>query len=434
MMKAKLYLSLSLLYALLISTTWIFSGNSSNIISPEVAFLSSAKGRPLTTQTQNWTIVTVDSTADVGRYNALAVDSLGRPHISYYDKDSKDLKYARWTGSSWQIQVVDSTGDVGASNSIALDATNHPHISYVDNTNYALKYAWWNGSNWQIQTVVIVGGLGNFPTSIAVDQDGNAHIAYGDYNYLRLKYARWTGSIWEIQTVENAQSYDVSLALDNNNRPHIAYDKGTLLRYALREGATWQIETVTYLANPGEATTGDLSLVLDDTGNPHIAYVFKVDSGTSRLRYTHKVGNNWEDQAVDFESGVHTGLGASIALDENRRPHISYRNHLRVLKYAYFTGSNWTIQTIQNNVCFAGCDNPLALDANGNPHISFYEYNVFPYVPPKLKYATISQEPPTPTPTSTPTATPTSTPTVTPSPTPTPGPMDKFIYLPLVLK
>lgn len=272
MMKAKLYLSLSLLCAL-ISTNWIFSGSSGNIISPAVALPSSAKGHHLTIQTQNWTIVTVDSTADVGRYNALAVDSLGRPHISYYDQNSKDLKYARWTGNSWQIQVVDNIGDVGASNSIALDAADNPHISYVDNTNYALKYARWNGSDWQIQTVVIVGGLGNFPTSVAVDQDGNAHIAYSDYNYLRLKYAHWTGSIWEIQTVENAQSYDVSLTLDNNDRPRIAYDKGILLRYALREGATWQIETVTNLANPGQGTTGDLSLILDDTGSPHIAYV-----------------------------------------------------------------------------------------------------------------------------------------------------------------
>lgn len=403
-MKAKFYLSLSLLCALFISTTWISSGDSGNISSTVIALPSTAKDPHITTQIQNWMIATVDSAADVGRYNALAVDSLGRPHISYYDQYNKDLKYARWTGSSWQIQVVDSIGDVGAYNSIALDAANNTHISYVDSTNCDLKYAWWSGSSWQIQIVDSISTMycSGFPISVAVEQNGNAHIAYSDNNYFRLKYARWTGSTWQVETLEGAQSYDVSLALDSSNRPHIVYDNGIMLRYALREGNAWQIVSLTNFANPGQGSVGDLSLALDDGGSPHIAYKFKVDRGTSGLRYIYKSGNKWEDQAVDFEPGVHTGSSVSIALDESGRPHISYRNHLRDLKYAYFTGSNWIKQTIQSNVCFGGCDTPLALDANGNPHISFYEYNISPYVQPKLKYATRS--------------------------------LPKFIYLPLVLR
>jgi hypothetical protein len=69
------------------------------------------------------------------------LDSGGKPHISYYDYTSVNLKYARWTGSAWSVETVDSTGDVGDYTSLALDSEDRPHISYYDYTNKNLKYA-----------------------------------------------------------------------------------------------------------------------------------------------------------------------------------------------------------------------------------------------------------------------------------------------------
>jgi hypothetical protein len=78
----------------------------------------------------------------VGCYNSIALDSRDMPHISYYDSEKNDLKYAYKNSFGWRIQTVDSKEDVGLYTAIALDSNGNPHISYYDETNNDLKYAY----------------------------------------------------------------------------------------------------------------------------------------------------------------------------------------------------------------------------------------------------------------------------------------------------
>ena len=89
----------------------------------------------------NTEIEIVDPNTSVSQNTSIALDSHGRPHIAYYDKSKKDLKYARWTGTTWVITTIDSTGDVGKYASLALDSHDLAHISYYDSTHASLKYA-----------------------------------------------------------------------------------------------------------------------------------------------------------------------------------------------------------------------------------------------------------------------------------------------------
>jgi hypothetical protein len=74
-------------------------------------------------------------------------------------------------------------------------------------------------------------------------------------------------------------------------------------------------------------------------------------------------------------------------LDSNNNPHISYYDSTNGdLRYARWTGSSWSIETVDStgNV---GTSTSLALDSNDKPHISYQDYTNF-----NLKYAATSNE------------------------------------------
>lgn len=88
--------------------------------------------------TQWNTQASIDTGAD---YMDMALDSADYPHISYFNANGSDLKYAVYDGATWQMETVDDIGTVGMYTSIAVDSRDKPHISYYDDTNDELKYA-----------------------------------------------------------------------------------------------------------------------------------------------------------------------------------------------------------------------------------------------------------------------------------------------------
>jgi hypothetical protein len=346
----------------------------------------------------DWRVETVDSEGDVGYDSSLAIDAQGRPHVSYYDATSANLKYAFRDGFAWQVKVVDSTGAVGSSSSLALDTAGHPHISY--NSDRGLRYAWFNGTIWQVETVGYDEHSGH-GTSLALDSEGKPHISYffrdRENNEGHLRYAHWSGEKWHVETIDKEPGYysaaHSSLALDAENRPHICYSsrisksiKEEALLYAHFDGTAWNLEVV----DDEIPYTADSSLVVDAEGRPHISYRMQAVYGEDhKLKYFHRDDAGWHSETVDssiypidLDGGTAPSF-TSLALDSAGQPHIVFNRHPfekgrspdarpNDLMYAHHDGIGWRIETVSSGTGFAYWVS-LALDSDDQAHITCYD-------------------------------------------------------------
>ncbi len=76
--------------------------------------------------------------------------------------------------------------------------------------------------------------------------------------------------------------------------------------------------------------------------------------------------STWTISSIEYNS-----YDPSLALDSNGQPHISYKDQQNDdLKYAVWQGNSWTTTTVDSKY-YAGYSPSLALDSNGQPHISY---------------------------------------------------------------
>ena len=330
-----------------------------------------------------WNIQVVDdgqngATGYPGHFSSLALDTNGRPHISYTDDKDRVLKYAYWNGTQWLNQVVDNAY-IKSPTSIALDAQNRPHISYSYNNspaNCMLRYATWNGTSWVKEDIDPIAAFEEVHNTIALDANGNPHIAYLSDANQHLRYAFKNSNGWNkiaMPTTLSQHAWYPSIALDRNSKAYISfyeYNKG--LRLASYDG-NWNVETIDSKGNYLSA------LIFDSSNQPHISY---YDNTAKDLRYAYKNGTTWLNVLVDSSGDV--GKFNSMALDRQGRPHIAYTKYngsrtLRdELKYAYYNGSSWTIESVDNNVYGFGQNTAyvsMKLDGSDSPHISYLYYS-----------------------------------------------------------
>jgi hypothetical protein len=187
-----------------------------------------------------WQTETVDSAGNTGLYTSLALDMEDHPHISYYEYNNADLRYAYHDGSAWTTDTVEGSGTVGTYTSLVLDSAGQPHIGYcgvaamVPSSITLIKYATYDGSAWVTETVASAGDGGGY-TSLALDSGDGPHLGYFHGSAADLMYAYRDGGGWLTETVDSAGDGGgyVSLALDGNNYPHISYytSRGHKLRF-----------------------------------------------------------------------------------------------------------------------------------------------------------------------------------------------------------
>ena len=202
---------------------------------------------------QTWYVETIDHHMHTGKFNSLALDANGNPHIAYSQVEAGDLRAAQWDGTHWQFGTADARRThndyVGIGNSIALDSDGSPCIAYFDTTARTVKYAWQKEGVWQTEVVDQLWGLWVFNdrVSLKLDSHNKPHIAYFDHGLGALKYASKDEKGWHNEVVENRGHVGgyPSLELGQGDRPYIAF-------YDLNEG---QIRLAEHDPNPTPSPT-----------------------------------------------------------------------------------------------------------------------------------------------------------------------------------
>jgi hypothetical protein len=283
-------------------------------------------------------------------------------------------------GGTWVVETVDNTGDVGAFSSLALEPSEPytPHVSYLDATTQSLKHAWLSGTAWISETVD--DGCGRTSIALVPTAPHTPVISY-DGCERHTKLAWLEAADWVSNTVPGLDAGGASLALEPTRpyTPHISYYwilNAQSLFHAYLSGSTWLSATWNYepVEPAGSKVGWSSSLALESTYpyTPHISYRSRI--GDSDLRYAWLSGTVWLTRTVDSVGDV--GKHTSLALDGNRKPHISYFDDTKnALKYAWLSGTTWFSQTVDNigEPPYDRGRSSLELDQSDVPYVSYYD-------------------------------------------------------------
>jgi hypothetical protein len=323
-----------------------------------------------------WLIETVDGSCST--FPSLALDSTGSPCVAY------DQKYARKSAAgSWSAESIPSPNGNGGYFSLALDSSNLPHVTYnyCSSTPFTIDYSWKTSPTaWQSRVA-----SGNYiainDSSVAIDKNGYPHIGYfasepGGYYYV---HAWQDGSGWHYENIVPVQlafqtsdstatcNYDGSLALDNSGNagnPGLVYldyyDGALMYTHKSSNSGSWstpeKVDSIPQKSNGwNDGFTIERPCLAYNGTNPCIAYYEEISSSSNEqesqgcLKYACKPGNSgWQPQTVDSSSS-RIGLYASLALDASGNPYVSYYDGINQhLRFAHEDNTGWHTQTIDS--------------------------------------------------------------------------------------
>jgi len=307
--------------------------------------------------------------------SSLAVDSEGRPHISYvevgYRTFSSRLRYAaELEPGLWQFETLTNWGDlVGDATSLVLDDEGNPHIAFTHNGR--LTYARRIDGSWQIDGVDGVLSSGDALVLI-LDSAWQPQIVSSGGG---IVHANRTEQGWQSSEIPipGADNRFLALALDKDDRPHVGFMSEFMdpaevvhgiLHYAYLQDDVWYTEDADYGGGGWYP-----ALALDSMGRAHFSYQsggYDEFGGNYQLSYAQRTTaapapGEWQIEEIDMDDEGESML----LLDEDGRPHISYTTYDRM--YATKGEAGW--QTLEVDYRFGKCisDELWELDSIGRP-------------------------------------------------------------------
>ena len=263
-----------------------------------------------------------------GAHSDIALDSDGKPHISYIDTNEQsegvgNLRYAHHDGSTWITSTIDAGGTIGGFTSIALDDNDVPWISYFDTDDTAwsasgqLRLATKEDGVWTHSYQDNGAGKGS---EVGIDSGGVAYVAYFDEDGSSLNFSR--AGQKSPAVMGDSDFHDTGTSVDSGSTESSCIDVGETHGCAVISGEVkcWGVSTNGQLGNGIDSMTSaepvsstpvtgwtPLEVSVSASSGP--------DGGTSCALFSSDATD--ERRIICWGEGSHGQIGDGVGSDAN---------------------------------------------------------------------------------------------------------------------
>ncbi|MBZ0273188.1 hypothetical protein K8I61_14210, partial [bacterium] len=239
--------------------------------------------------------------ADHDAYALGPDDSL---HAVYYRiNPSPAFIYLTNTGGQWREEIIAEGKNVGYYPDIAIDSLNRPHVAFWDHSIGQEKYAHRTESNWLIENIA-----GGAAAKIALLQN-DAPVLLKTDNISLLQFSEKIGSAWHTEDIATGTTDGADIAISEINDVHIVFRREKSFYHATKNNGTWIEDFLLDVVS----TSGNASVALDSLNRVHVA----VDDITGANRFIYYSSNRsgaWDafslQQVIGTSEEGHITLGA----------------------------------------------------------------------------------------------------------------------------
>lgn len=294
--------------------------------------------------------------------------------------------------SGWTVTGIGR----GIKPALALDREGQPAIAWIFENlpSGFVKYAS-STDGWAEQT--IDEGYFYGPLDLAFDAEGRANVVWHDHEGEEfdprrgnLAHAVFEGGRWDVSAVRDRghDGWDSTIAIGTDGvvraagvDPSQFGSEDGVEYYERGSDGGWRVESI---GSGPIAYEFNVSLAVTPGGRPALSF---YDDRAGDLVFGTREGGSWTLETVAAEGDV--GKYSSLAVDADGRPHISFFDQTSessgTIRYAVKDGGAWEVEEVgaldQVATGMAGArrNSALALDPDGVPHVAFTHKGVLRY-------------------------------------------------------